>query len=935
MVAAYKAVGTIATTTGTSIAVPVTAGAAGDYAVIDLFLGGQTTAPTTPTNWTLAYSDVNGAGGSRHVYYRAFTGTVSAGNVTFTITAGGAYGKSVMHSGAGTGAPTVLSNKIDSAVSYWQSAAITTAYPRAAAHFGFINAVLTQGSLSNQGTITSTNTSRGSNDSILSAYCLHTATSAITSSAGGSVRGAFSGGSQTSWTLTVLIPEVPPAAPTGLSVTGGARELDVTFNAVSGADSYVVEWRRTDLTAPSLSTQTSAPWSLDRLDDATGLDTTYTYTWNGAGKRVYAVDSGVRGTHNEFTGRLRTGTAIGGGSTADVNGHGTQVASAAVGTTYGSAKGATLVPVRMYAGSETSYLDTDWDAFDTLIAWIIADAAGEHHVVSFSGFYPRNGQTHYAQVTAAMQSLLTAGLTVVMAAGNENTSIDLGAGYAGCIIVGGTTNTDARWDDSPGFGSVWSTGITLWAPSEDVPLALSSSDSANGTASGTSFAQPLTAGVAAKILHANPALSPPRVKEVLESQARSGILTGITTGPNLLLNGNAQTSDWSRHATGSTTLTLDGLDDAATYEIRVRTVDNGVESAASAAVSASTSSAAPVTATADPAAMIISGQTPSISGTGSASTAANPGAVTLAGMTPAIVATGAASIIPDSGSIVLTGVTPVLAGVGSVNIPVDTAMLTLAGVASDPQAGVASIAVDPGVLALGGVDPALEGTGIVTIAVDPAELTLAGVTPSTVSPVLITVDAAVLTLTGQDAVVAGSGAGSIAADVAILAIAGQDSTLAGVSASLAVDVALLTLSGQTPLLTGSGQATAGVDSATLTLAAEDAVLAGTGGTTVAVDAGMLTLVGMTPVIDGGPILVHVDVALLELIPVTPSLAGTSVSVLVDPASLLLAGVTAILATSNIRDITVTGMIDPRRWGATITPRNKTGTISPRRWEGQL
>jgi len=60
---------------------------------------------------------------------------------------------------------------------------------------------------------------------------------------------------------------------------------------------------------------------------------------------------------------------------------------------------------------------------------------------------------------------------------------------------------------------------------------------------------------------------------------------------------------------------------------------------------------------------------------------------------------------------------------------------------------------------------------------------------------------------------------------------------------------------------------------------------------------------------------------------------------------------AVTLTGNPVDITVTGQLDPRRWGATVavraksgtlTPRNKdgaltdrakTGTLTPRRWEG--
>ena len=599
MVASYKSVGVLAATSGTSVAVPVPAGAAGDYAVIDLFVGASESTPAAPANWALAYSEPNGAGGSRHVYWRAFTGTVSAGNVTFTVPAGGAYGKCVMFSAAGTGAPTVITptGTIGTAVSYWQGPAITTGAPRAAVHFGFIDATRTQGALSNQGTITSTNTSRGSNESILGAYCLHTATSAITSASGGSVRGAFSGGTTTSWTFTVLIPEPVPATPTGLDVAGGADEVTGSFTSVAGATGYRARYRQTSITRPSVSTQSSAPSSLDRLDDATGLDGTYTYRENGAGRKVYVADSGCTGTHTQFTGRVASGFAIpGAGSpTTDADpgpGHGTQVASVVLGTTSGVAKGATLVPVKMYVGTETSSATTDWDAFDDLVSDIITDAAGEHHVVSFSGFWPRNNTaTEYTQVTAAFQSLVDAGLTVVIAAGNENEAITIGPEWDDMIIVGGTVaSTDARWDDGVDWGSVWSPGIDIFAVGKDVSTALK--NGTTGTGTGTSFAQPAVAGVAAKILETNPGLSPARVKEMLEAQARQGILTGTLTSQNRLLNSDTSPAEWTTRDLGAVTaFAITGLGADTTWEVQVQAYNANGDSAWSTSGTATTDAA--------------------------------------------------------------------------------------------------------------------------------------------------------------------------------------------------------------------------------------------------------------------------------------------------------------------------------------------------------
>lgn len=938
----YVSAGTTVVDTDTSFALSQPSMAAGNTGLLPMRYSGDfsPTGSTPPiiAGWAVLERGEYDGNGTTVAYWRYASSAVSATTINVTVPSGGTFGRVYQYSGWGNYAPTVVWNDDGTSRAYWESGAITTATAREALHVAIIFDVRSASTISNQGTITSTNTAITWVD-LLGLYRLGSVRSAITSATSGRVRQAWTGGNAPAYVVTFLQPVPPPAAPTGLSVTGGARSLDVSFDAVSGADSYRLEMRRTDLTPPTGGTQTSPPSSLSLVNADV-------WTWDGDGVTVYVVDTGLRDTHDDFVGVPLTGwnrPGLSGDWDVDSYGHGTECASTAFGVTRGVAKGASGHIVRLGANADVMPPTLAW--FEAAVDHIIAHhaSAGTPGVVNYSSPLPGDPEfvgsdpADFDAAVAKVVELLDAGLHVTMAEGNSySLEAAMPSELQGRVaMVGGTTLSAAFWNDGGGVGSNYSPSTNILAPAKDVPVAYNTGDSNYGTDSGTSFAAPMVAGAIAKILEGNPLLSQEWVLRVLISQGQTGV-TGQPAGYNLpLLDAAATPADWFSFSTTSTTLTLDGLDEAATYEIRVRTVDNGLESAASGTDSATTDSAAPITIAVDASALVLTGQTPTISGSGAAPIGADPGVIVLTAVTPALAGTGAVLIPVDTAVLTLTGVTTGAAGSGAATIGADVGSIVVAGVDLSLVAGTASIAVDPATLTLGGVDSAIEGAGAATVALDPAELTLAGVTPSTVSPVLITVDPAILTLAGQDVVVAGSGAGSIAADVAILALAGQDSTLAGVSAMLAVDAALLALSGQTPLLTGSGQANAAVDAAALTLAAEDAGLAGTGGTAVAVDAGMLTLVGMAPVIDGGPIFVHVDVALLDLMPVTPSLAGTSVSVLVDPAGLLLAGVTAILATSNNRDITVTGMIDPRRWGANLTPRTKIGTISPRRWEGQL
>ena len=77
---------------------------------------------------------------------------------------------------------------------------------------------------------------------------------------------------------------------------------------------------------------TVVTWGLDRTDQRNlPLNNTYNssgdYNGNGSGVHAYIIDTGIRSTHTQFTGRVGNGyDAVDGGSPDDCNGHGTHVA---------------------------------------------------------------------------------------------------------------------------------------------------------------------------------------------------------------------------------------------------------------------------------------------------------------------------------------------------------------------------------------------------------------------------------------------------------------------------------------------------------------------------------------------------------------------------------------------------------------------------------
>lgn len=99
----------------------------------------------------------------------------------------------------------------------------------------------------------------------------------------------------------------------------------------------------------TLATQNDAPWGLARISHReTGADS-YVYD-RSAGKDtfIYIIDTGIYTEHSEFAGRASLGESfIRGSDGEDDQGHGTHCAGTAAGSTYGVAKNANLIAVKV------------------------------------------------------------------------------------------------------------------------------------------------------------------------------------------------------------------------------------------------------------------------------------------------------------------------------------------------------------------------------------------------------------------------------------------------------------------------------------------------------------------------------------------------------------------------------------------------------------
>ncbi|MFC9129552.1 S8 family peptidase [Streptomyces sp. NPDC057099] len=274
-------------------------------------------------------------------------------------------------------------------------------------------------------------------------------------------------------------------------------------------------------------TQTSAPWGLDRIDQTSlPLSGTYTYPDSaGSGVTVYVIDTGVRVTHQQISGRAAHGyDAVDGDNDAsDGNGHGTHVATTIAGTTYGVAKKAKIVGVRVLNNSGSGTTAGVIAGID----WVTQNHSGP----SVANMSLGGGAS--ASLDTAVRNSIAGGVTYAVAAGNSSTTASSSspARVTEAITVGATTNTDAKASYS-NYGSV----LDIFAPGSSITAGWHTSDTATNTISGTSMATPHVAGAAAVYLAGHTSSTPAQVASALVAGATTGKVTSAGTGsPNRLL----------------------------------------------------------------------------------------------------------------------------------------------------------------------------------------------------------------------------------------------------------------------------------------------------------------------------------------------------------------------------------------------------------------
>ncbi|PVH76938.1 putative subtilisin-like protease [Cadophora sp. DSE1049] len=273
----------------------------------------------------------------------------------------------------------------------------------------------------------------------------------------------------------------------------------------------------------ALVSQPAAPAGLRRISHAAAGESGYIFdSTAGAGITAYIVDTGILTTHEEYGGRAIWGANFVNNVNTDENGHGSHVAGTVGGATFGVAKQVELVAVKT--------LDADGAGTNSGVISGLQFVAQNATARGLAGKAVMNmsiGGSKSAALNSAVAALTRAGVTVVVAAGNENQDAAnvSPASAPSAITVGAIDANDAKASFS-NFGA----NVDIFAPGVKVQSVGITSNTASAVLSGTSMASPHVAGLAAYLMALENITAPADVVARMKALAQS---TGAdVTGAN-------------------------------------------------------------------------------------------------------------------------------------------------------------------------------------------------------------------------------------------------------------------------------------------------------------------------------------------------------------------------------------------------------------------
>jgi subtilisin family serine protease len=289
--------------------------------------------------------------------------------------------------------------------------------------------------------------------------------------------------------------------------------------------------------------ESNPDWGIARTNYRNYTSTaTYTYDYttgsSGSGIDAYIIDTGIYCENNEFT-QKTTGTCSFGYSTVtsgfinpvvdetDGNGHGTHCAGTVAGHTYGVAKEANLIAVKVLSDSGSGSTSGVIDGINWVAEQVAANKKPSVANLSLGGGY---SDTQNDAIEAAVK----AGVTMVVAAGNDDEDAcdysPASAPSAVTVAASDSKNIRASYSN-------WGSCVDVFGPGSAITSAWIGSVDATNTISGTSMASPHVCGVAAKYLSADTSMSVADISAKIVADASQNEISDVKGSPNLMTYG--------------------------------------------------------------------------------------------------------------------------------------------------------------------------------------------------------------------------------------------------------------------------------------------------------------------------------------------------------------------------------------------------------------
>ena len=316
------------------------------------------------------------------------------------------------------------------------------------------------------------------------------------------------------------------------------------------------ESQKGSLSEPFTNTDFDRP-ALNNTIGIIGADDAWNAGYTGSGYYVAILDTGIRTSHDMFTGKTivercysaishcpnNSTTASGAGSAAHhpntYSGwdHGTHVSGIAAGNNgslFGVAKGANIIAIQVFSrfsaedcdGSPCvmSYTSDQTAALD----WLFS-VRGTYNIASVNmslggGKYSNQStcDSVNASIKTAIDNLRSAGIATVIASGNDTycDGIDAPACISSAVAVGAVYD----WDAEAYFNNWHEDLMDLWAPGYSIYSSTGDNDVSYESWNGTSMATPHVAGAWAILKQAFPSES---VTSILNKIINNGV--SVTT----------------------------------------------------------------------------------------------------------------------------------------------------------------------------------------------------------------------------------------------------------------------------------------------------------------------------------------------------------------------------------------------------------------------